>query len=64
MKRIAILALTLLLLLSVAACGKKSTKPEQSETQSDPNAVLTDSDVPLDLGAQLDDFGSGDSEVY
>ncbi|MBQ7541283.1 MAG: hypothetical protein IJT44_03215 [Clostridia bacterium] len=49
MKKIMILLLAALMLLGVAACGKKTP-------QKDPNAVLTDSDVPLDLGAEVWDF--------
>ena len=47
MKRILLIFLTALMMLAVAACTKKPAK--------DPNAVLTDSDVPLDLGAQIPD---------
>jgi hypothetical protein len=47
MKRILLIILTALLMVAVAACAKKPAK--------DPNAVLTDSDVPLDLGAQIPD---------
>ncbi len=40
--------LALLAVLTLfAACGKKK------EAELDPNAVLTDSDIPLDLGAEL-----------
>ena len=45
MKRILLILLTVLMMLAVAACTKKPAK--------DPNAVLTDSDVPLELGAEL-----------
>ena len=45
MKKILLIFLTALMMLAVAACTKKPDK--------DPNAVLTDSDIPLDLGAQL-----------
>ncbi len=45
MKRILLILLTILTLLTVAACGKKKA--------DDPNAVLTDSAIPLDLGAEL-----------
>lgn len=45
MKRILLILLTLLTMLAVAACGKKPAK--------DPNAVLTDSNVPLELGAEV-----------
>lgn len=48
MKKTLIVLLTLLTLFaSFAACGKK-------QEELDPNAVLTDSDVPLDLGAEFD----------
>lgn len=45
MKRILLILLTLLTMLAVAACGKKAEK--------DPNAVLTDSNVPLEVGAEV-----------
>ncbi len=45
MKKILLLLLTLCTLLTVAACGKKQEK--------DPNAVLTDSNVPLEVGAEI-----------
>lgn len=45
MKRILLILLTALMMLSVAACGKKQAK--------DPNAVLTDSNVPLEVGAEV-----------
>ena len=47
MKRILLILLTILTLLTVAACGKKKA--------DDPNAVLTDSNVPLELGVELVD---------
>lgn len=48
MKRILLVLAALLVLVSVcAACGSK-------EEELDPNAVLTDSDVPLDLGVEFD----------
>ena len=34
-----------------ASCGK-----QKNETETDPNAVLTDSDVPLDVGAELNEM--------
>lgn len=67
MKKITILILTLLVLLSVAACGKGRT----DETTTDPamntgtnvaapskdlDSVLNDSDVPLELGAEVWDM--------
>lgn len=45
MKRILLILLTVLMMLAVAACTKKPAK--------DPNAVLTDSNVPLEVGAEL-----------
>ena len=51
MKRVLLILLTMLMMLAVAACTKKPPK--------DPNAVLTDSDVPLDVGAELWNFGNG-----
>jgi hypothetical protein len=45
MKKILLILLTALLMLSAAACGKKPAR--------DTNAVLTDSNVPLELGAQV-----------
>ena len=53
MKKWLILLLTALLLLSVAACGKGG---KGNDSEPPENAVLTDSDVPLDLGAQVWDF--------
>ena len=47
MKRFFLILLTALMMLAVAACTKKPAK--------DPNAVLTDSDVPLEVGAELRD---------
>lgn len=47
MKRILLILMTMVMLLAVAACAKKPAK--------DPNAVLTDSAVPLDLGAELEE---------
>ena len=55
MKKSVILLLTALLLLSVAACGKGG-KDNDKETEPPENAVLTDSNVPLDLGAEVWDF--------
>lgn len=46
-KTIAILLALLMMLVVFASCGKE----DNEETQLDPNAVLTDSDVPLDVGA-------------
>lgn len=46
-KTIAVLLALLTVLTVFAACGKKQ------QTQTDPNAVLTDSDVPLDVGAEI-----------
>lgn len=54
-KTILALLLLLTLLICGAACGKGGTKNAEEST-SDPNAVLTDSNVPLDLGAQFGDF--------
>ena len=48
MKKVLLIFLTLLVMLAVAACGKKPAK--------DPNAVLTDSNVPLEVGAELWDM--------
>lgn len=48
MRRILLILLTVAMMLAVAACAKKPAK--------DPNAVLTDSNVPLELGAEVDDF--------
>ena len=45
MKRILLILLTILTLLTVAACGKKPAK--------DTNAVLTDSNIPLEVGAEV-----------
>ena len=45
-KAIAVLLSLLAVLSLLSACGKK-------EVELDPNAVLTDSDVPLDLGAEI-----------
>ncbi len=45
MKKILLILLTLCLMLAVAACGKKPAL--------DPNAVLTDSNIPLEVGAEL-----------
>lgn len=45
MKRTLLILLTILTLLTVAACAKKPAK--------DPNAVLTDSNVPLEVGAEI-----------
>ncbi len=53
MKRVLLIVLTLVMLLAVAACTKKPAK--------DPNAVLTDSNVPLDVGAEL--WGSASTEA-
>ena len=58
MKRWLIVLLTLLVLLSAAAC--KKSEPQET----DPNAVLTDSDVPLDLGAEVWEFGEQESEAF
>ena len=52
MKRAVIILLTMLLLLSVAACGKGKTDADKK----DANAVLTDSNVPLEVGAEVWDF--------
>ena len=52
MKRAVIILLTMLLLLSVAACGKGKTDADNK----DANAVLTDSNVPLEVGAEVWDF--------
>ncbi|MDD6061294.1 MAG: hypothetical protein PUB99_01605 [Oscillospiraceae bacterium] len=46
-KALLIFAALLVLCSTCAACGNK-------EEKLDANAVLTDSDVPLDLGAELD----------
>lgn len=46
-KALLIFAVLLVLCSTCAACGNK-------EEELDANAVLTDSDVPLDLGAELD----------
>ena len=45
MKRALLILLTLLTILAVAACGKKPAK--------DTNAVLTDSNIPLEVGAEV-----------
>ena len=45
-KTLAVLLALLAVLALFASCGKK-------ETELDPNAVLTDSDVPLDVGAEV-----------
>ena len=45
-KTIAVLLSLLAVLSLLSACGKK-------EVELDPNAVLTDSDVPLDVGAEI-----------
>ncbi|MBR5618439.1 MAG: hypothetical protein IKW76_01745 [Clostridia bacterium] len=45
MKRVLLILLTLLTILAVAACGKKPAK--------DTNAVLTDSNIPLEVGAEV-----------
>lgn len=47
MKKILLILLTVLMMLTVAACGKKQAL--------DPDAVLTDSNVPLELGAEIMD---------
>lgn len=47
-KALLIFAALLVLCSTCAACGNKE------EEELDANAVLTDSDVPLDLGAELD----------
>lgn len=48
MKKTLIVLLALVMLVaSFAACGKK-------QEALDPNAVLTDSSVPLDLGHEID----------
>ena len=52
MKKVVIVLLTMLLLLGVAACGKG--KPDADK--KDANAVLTDSNVPLEVGAEVWDF--------
>ncbi len=50
MKRILpVLAALLAVLLLFAACDRS----KNSGQEKDPNAVLTDSDIPLDLGAEL-----------
>ena len=55
MKKILLILLTILMMLAVAACTKKPEK--------DPNAVLTDSDIPLDVGAELwDDVSETDAQ--
>ncbi len=46
-KTIAALLILLAVLTVLCSCGKK---PDYAEN---PNAVLTDSDVPLDLGAEV-----------
>lgn len=46
-KALLIFAALLVLCSTCVACGNK-------EEELDANAVLTDSDVPLDLGAELD----------
>ena len=51
MKKFLLIVLTALMLLAVAACGKKPA-------EKDPNAVLTDSNVPLEVGAEVWDFGT------
>lgn len=48
MKKAVLIFLTLLVLLAVAACSIRPPK--------DPNAVLTDSDLPLDVGAEIHDL--------
>ena len=49
-KTIAVLLSLLTVLALFAACEKKD---DPAQTELDPNAVLTDSDVPLDVGAQI-----------
>ena len=59
-KTIAVLLVLMMILTLLAACGKK-TQP-QPVTETGPNAVLTDSDVPLDIGAEVgnaDPAGNG-----
>lgn len=59
MKKVLIVLMMLLTLFSVCcACGKGEPK--------DPNAALTDSDVPLDLGAEMDSpqYDASGSEFY
>lgn len=50
MKKILLILLTAALMLTVAACAKKTPK--------DPNAVLTDSNIPLEVGAEVWEFTS------
>ena len=50
-KTIAILLAMMTVFVLFASCGKQKT-----DAAKDPNAVLTDSDVPLDVGAELDDM--------
>ena len=45
-KTVAVLLALLTVLALFASCGKK-------DAELDPNAVLTDSDVPLDVGADI-----------
>lgn len=49
-KTIAVLLALMSLLTLFAACGKK---PQPETTEPDANAVLTDSNVPLDVGADV-----------
>ena len=52
MKKTLVLLLAFLTALTLfVACGKGDTA--QQTTEPDANAVLTDSDVPLDLGAEV-----------
>ena len=58
-KTIAILLAMMTVFMLFASCGKKNT-----EAETDPNAVLTDSDVPLDVGAELNEMEESEAPGF